>query len=102
MFAGGGYVYPKTAVFLDGDEVAIDITADTFGLKIYDGDDVLVDTLILGDGLSVVPTNKLNIAVGPPVTDTAGTYTGTLVWTRVSNGAVLPILYFSFLVVEET
>lgn len=93
-----GFTYVKTAVFLDGDEVAINITSDTFELEIYDSDNVLVDALTIGSGLTIVPTNKLNIAVGPPVTTTAGTYTGTLIWTRTSNGAIVPILNFSFLV----
>lgn len=98
MLAGGGYIYVKTAVFKDGSEVAIDITADTFSLEIKDSDGTVVDTLTLGAGLTVVSTNKLNIAAGPPVTDTADTYTGVLVWTRASTTAVIPTIMFTFLI----
>jgi len=93
-----GYTYVKTAVFKDGLETAINITADDFELKILDDSGALVTTLILGVGLSIVSPNKLNIAVGPPTTTASGYYTGTLIWTRVSNGAVIPILNFTFLV----
>jgi len=93
-----GYTYVKTAVFKDGLEVAINITADDFELEILDDAGAPVTTLILGVGLSIVSPNRLNIAVGPPTTTAAGYYTGTLIWTRVSNGAVIPILNFTFLV----
>lgn len=93
-----GYTYVKTAVFKDGSEVAINITADDFELEILDAAGALVTTLVLGVGLSIVAPNKLNIAVGPPTTTTAGYYTGTLIWTRVSNGAIIPTLNFTFLV----
>lgn len=93
-----GYTYVKTAVFKDGSEVAINITADDFELEILDDAGAPVATLVLGVGLSIVAPNKLNIAVGPPTTTTSGYYTGKLIWTRVSNGSVIPILNFTFLV----
>lgn len=93
-----GYTYVKTAVFKDGSEVAINIMADDFEIEIFNSSGVLITTLILGVGLSKVSPNKLNIAVGPPTTTTAGQYTGVLVWTRVSNGAVIPIINFTFVV----
>ena len=98
MLAGFGYIYRKTAVFVDGSEVAINITADGFSLPILNGVGALVDTLALGTDLIVVGTNKLNILLGAPVTTTAGTYTGTLIWTRASTGEVVPILNFTFIV----
>lgn len=98
MLAGEGYVYVKTSIFKDGSEDAIDITSDTFSLEIKDSAGNVVDTLTLGSGLTVVSTNKLNIAVGPPVTDTADTYMGVLVWTRASTTAVIPTIMFTFLI----
>lgn len=93
-----GYTYVKTAVFKDGSEVAINITADDFELEIFNSAGALVTTLVLGVGLSIVAPNKLNIAVGPPTTTAAGLYTGRLIWTRVSNGSVIPIINFTFLI----
>lgn len=93
-----GYTYVKTALFKDGSEVAINIMADDFELEIFNSAGALVTTLILGIGLSKVSPNKLNIAVGPPTTTTEGLYTGKLIWKRVSNGSVIPILNFTFLV----
>jgi hypothetical protein len=93
-----GFTYVKTAVFKDGSEVAINITADDFELAIFNSAGAPVTTLVLGVGLSIVAPDKLNIAVGPPTTTAPGQYTGLLVWTRVSSGAVIPIINFTFLV----
>ena len=98
MLAGFGYIYRKTAVFVDGSELPINITADGFSAKIYNSLGVLVDTLLLGTDLVVVGTNKLNILLGPPVTTLAGTYKGVLVWTRASTGEVIPIFNFIFII----
>lgn len=93
-----GYTYPKTAIFKDKLNVDIDITADDFSLEIKDSTGTTVDTLTLTSGLEIADTNKLNILVGSPVTDTAGTYTGILVWTRTATGGITPCINFTFLV----
>ena len=98
MLAGFGFIYRKTAVFVDYSELPINITADTFSLQIRNSAGALITTLTLGSGLVKVGTNKLNILFGPPATNTAGTYKGTLVWTRASTGEVIPIFHLSFLV----
>ena len=96
MLAGFDYIYRKTAIFLDGSEDPINITSDNFSMEIFDSENNLVTTLNLGTELIVVGTNKLNILVGPPTTDVAGTYSGVLVWTRDSTGEIIPILNFTF------
>lgn len=93
-----GYTYPKTALFVDSLEAAITITSDDFEMEILDSDGNVVDTLSIGSGLAIVAPNKLNISVGPPVTGSAGTYTGTLVWTRLSTSGILPIIDFTFII----
>lgn len=92
-----GYTYVKTAEFVDTSESAINIEADSFEMVVKDADGNTVATLETpATGLAIVAPNKLNISVGSPITDTAGVYTGTLVWTRDATGAVVPIIDFTF------
>lgn len=93
-----GYSYAKTAIFTDGNEVAINIVADTFTLAIKNSAGTTVQTLSVGSGLTIISPNTLNITVGAPTTAAAGIYTGILVWTRVSTGSVTPIITFTFTV----
>ena len=93
-----GYTYVKTALFVDSLEAAITITSDDFEMEILDSDGNVADTLSVGSGLAIVAPNKLNISVGSPVTNSAGIYTGTLVWTRALTGGVVPIIDFTFII----
>jgi len=94
--AGNNYIYSRAAVFVDDDEVAIDITADDFTLAILDSTGAIIDTLAIGSGLTITAPNKLNISVGPPVTDDSTAKTGTLDWDKGSTGNFTPLVDFSF------
>ena len=92
-----GYVYVKTAEFKDQAGAAINITSDGFSIQIKNSAGIVVETLTTpAGGLTISGTNKLNIKVGLATTATAGVYTGFLVWTRVSTGAIIPIAELTF------
>ena len=93
-----GYSYAKSAVFTDGNEVAINIVADTFTMAIKNSLGATVQTLSIGSGLTIISPNTLVITVGTPTTVTAGVYNGLLIWTRTGTGSVAPVISFTFTV----
>lgn len=80
----GNYTYGKQLSFKTQKGVEIDITADDFEMVVYDTNGTPVDTLTIGDGLTIVPDNKLIISFRPAVTANAGLYTYEIVWTRTA------------------
>lgn len=58
----------------------VDITADDFVMFVKNAAGGTVDTLTIGDGLTIVPNNRLRIQIESPVTDAAGVYSHTIVW----------------------
>jgi hypothetical protein len=95
-----GYTYADELSFVDGKtKAAIDITADSFEWQILDADGTVVDTLTVGDGLTITAPNKLKFLLESPVMDTAGIYTGVMKWTRDETDEVIP-LFINFIDVE--
>ena len=86
----GNYTYGKQLTFKTKNGSEIDITTDDFEMTVYDIDGVVVDTLTIGDGLTVVPDNKLIVTFRPAVTANAGLYTHEIVWTRTSLALNFP------------
>lgn len=87
----GAYAYRAKLTFINrasGEE--IDITADDFVMYVLDSDGVLVDTLTIGDGLTIEADNILYIVIESPITDAAGTYTHQIDWSPVSTGLPFP------------
>lgn len=80
----GSYTYGKQLSFKTKSGAEIDITADDFEMVVYDIDGIPVDILTIGDGLTIVPDNKLIVTFRPAVTANAGAYTYEIVWTRTS------------------
>jgi len=95
-----GFIYVKTAVFKDQAGAVLPITADSFSIQIKNSAGVVVETLATpASGMTISGTNKLNIKVGVATTGTAGSYTGLLVWSRASTGAVIPIAELTFAII---
>lgn len=67
-----------------------DISGDTFTATVKDSAGATVDTLTIGDGIAIAGTNILRITIETPVTDVAGKYKLTVIWTPASTGAAQP------------
>jgi len=70
-----------------------DISGDTFTAEIKDSAGLVVDTLTIGDGITIGGTTILQLMIEPPVTTNAGRYSLTVIWTEAATGAVGPFSY---------
>lgn len=70
-----------------------DISGDTFEATIKDSDGNTVDTLTIGNGITIGGTTILQLMIEPPVTTTPGRYSLTVIWTEAATGAIGPFSY---------
>ena len=70
-----------------------DISGDDFTATVKDSTGALIDTLTIGDGIAISGTSVLQITIESPVTDVAGKYKLTVIWTPASTGAAQPFSY---------
>jgi len=93
LLVGSQYAYGLTFAFKVTDTGdPINITADSFEMRIYNSLGVLVETLTTPTEIVISDTNKLNLIIETPITDTVATYTYVLDWTRALTGEVRPIV----------
>ena len=70
-----------------------DISGDTFSAIIKDSAGDTVDTLTMGERINVDGDTLLQILIETPVTDAAGDYTITVIWTPASTSSPQPFAY---------
>lgn len=84
-----GYAATIQVEFVD----PADISGDDFTATVKDSTGATVDTLTIGDGIAIDGTTILQITIESPVTDAAGKYTLTVIWTPASTGVAQPFSY---------